>query len=225
MSAFVEHAFKRGFILDEATLLKLHELIQARLGESPTTIPLSFTVYRGDSYSYETQSVEDVVNEENEDWRAITRLDLVAVLQDVEFKLTFSVSDNSPTLRIIGDDRDQVFLLFSDVRDYVTNEVLAGVLPDRDIFKIVALMGMTIPLVAALVWFGVVTSSSSFDSDTAAKVLSGNDLQSKIDLLIRDRMGRDFRITPLILLLGIGLLAPVLGSAGVILKSRPIRSR
>ena len=46
---------------------------------------------RGDSYAYETNSVEDVIGEDNEDWRAITRLELIASQKgDFDFKLNFS---------------------------------------------------------------------------------------------------------------------------------------
>ena len=134
MSAFVEHSFDRGFLLDEPKLRKLHELVAARLSKLQTPIPVRFKVYRGDSDSYETEAVQDVINEDNEDWRAITRLDVTAIVTDVlDFELSFS--GKRPSLRIVGDDRDAVFLLFSDVREYMTNEVLAGRGTDRDTWR------------------------------------------------------------------------------------------
>jgi len=128
--AFVEHSFRGGFLLDETRLRKLKDIIEnreTRVSDSK----IIYQVYRGDSYSYETESVDDVVNEDNEDWRRITRLDLRIALPDPEdddhqgalhFRLSFSYKEGCE-LRISADDRDRVFLLFSDLRDYIQNEV------------------------------------------------------------------------------------------------------
>ena len=87
MGAFVEEKFKGGFILDEGKLRKTTDLIEKRSGDSPVT----FKVYRGDSYSYETSDIDDVVNEDNEDWRAITKLEqIVKKDKELDFKLAFS---------------------------------------------------------------------------------------------------------------------------------------
>jgi hypothetical protein len=122
MAAFVEHSFPHGFLLDEERLRKLKDLIENRLAKMPTHPQLVYKVYRGDSYSYTTTSVEDVAKEDNEDWRRITRLELsVDSKNDLVFLLSFSAKGCD--LRITGADRDNVFLVFSDVRDYVHNEV------------------------------------------------------------------------------------------------------
>jgi hypothetical protein len=92
--AFVEHAFRGGFLLDETRLRKLKDIIESRETRGSDSKML-YRVYRGDSYSYETASVDDVVNE---DWRRITRLDLRisrpepegAKKDDFCFLLTFS---------------------------------------------------------------------------------------------------------------------------------------
>lgn len=63
-----------------------------------------------------------MTREDNEDWRRITRLDITAEEKDtLDLKLTFDVKGTR--LTIIGDDRDEGFLLFSDIRDYIQTEV------------------------------------------------------------------------------------------------------
>ena len=114
MAAYVEHRFKRGFLLDEEKLRKLVNLITQRLGKSEPPIPYKLRVFRADPYSYETSNVEDIVNEDHADWRRITRLQIEASRQkDFEFELTFS--DEGTSLNLDGDDRDQVYLLLSDL--------------------------------------------------------------------------------------------------------------
>src|SRR5687767_6503838 len=115
MAAYVEHKFTRGFLLDEERLRRLRDIIAKRTEHA--NLPLTFKVYRGDSYSYETDSLDDVAREDNEDWRKITRLDvLINGKDELSFELTFS--KDGAFLKIVGADRDKVFLLFSDIRDY-----------------------------------------------------------------------------------------------------------
>ncbi len=125
MAAYVEHTFKRGFLLDEERLRKLNSIIQERLAKHDPPLSHTFRIYRADSYSYETQKVDDVTREDNADWQHITRLQIKTEQKDVfEFKLSFS--EDGTFLKMVGNDRDDVFLLFSDLREYMENEINTG---------------------------------------------------------------------------------------------------
>lgn len=210
MGAYVEHDFERGFMLDEERLRKIHDLIERRISKYPTPLSLRYKVFRGDSLSYETGSVQDVANEDNEDWRAITRLELFATEKDIfDFKLSFS--KKGVIVEIRGNDRDAVFLLFSDLREYIRNEILAGRLLARDTARTVSL-SLSLLMMMGLLYY--VTRTMRCDPHLVSKALSSNDLAEKLNLLIQESTAA----TPgsrAIIWFAVLMLVPLLGSGAV----------
>jgi hypothetical protein len=143
---------------------------------------------RGDSYAYETNSVEDVIGEDNENWRAITRLELIASQKgDFDFKLNFS--KKGVTVEIVGDDRDAVFLLCSDLREYIRNEVLAGHLLSRNT---ALTMGLFFVLSLLMAFFYNLSLSTQPAPDLVAKALAADNLAEKLNFLIEERIQKNF---------------------------------
>jgi hypothetical protein len=209
MGAYVEHGFERGFILDEERLRKIHDLIENRISKYPTPLSLRYIVFRGDSFSYQTSSVDDVVNEDNEDWRAITMLELFASEEEgFTFRLTFS--KRGVFVRITGDDRDDVFLLFSDLREYIRNEVLSGWRIDRLTARLLGLIFTILVLLGALYFYTRVT----YDPHLFSEALSTNDLAKKLNFLIQES-ARSYTGGRSILVLTGVLLVALLGGEGL----------
>lgn len=180
MGAYVDHKFDRGFILDEERLRKLHELITSRLAKFERPLSPSYKVFRGDSYSYETDSVEDVAKEDNEDWRAIAKLEIVARDLDVfDFKLSFS--SKGPIIEISGDDRDFVFLLFSDLKAYIQDQILVGRVLSKDTARAIGMLIMLVALPGVL--FSALGRARSDPAFTRA-ALESSDLADKLNYLI-----------------------------------------
>ncbi len=179
MGAYVEEKLKGGFILDEGKLRKISDLIERRINGAS----LLYKVYRGDSYSYETSEIDDVVNEDNEDWRAITKLQLL-VKQDEQLDFKFTFSDGA-SVYITGNDRDSVFLIYSDLREYMKNEVLTKP-PLSD--KSARILGMLL-LVAVMSVFMYTILSAIADKDPSLMkaALDSQDVNQKLDFLIKDR--------------------------------------
>lgn len=122
MGAHVEHKFPNKFLLNEERLRKIKSVIETRLGTIGIKKNLSYKVYRGDTSYYETQTVEDVIKEDNEDWRKITRLELLISEGDaMVFALSFS--EDGVILKIEGTNRDNIFLMYSDLKTYIENDV------------------------------------------------------------------------------------------------------
>jgi multisubunit Na+/H+ antiporter MnhB subunit len=180
MSAVVEHSFTGGFLLDEERLRKIRDILHTRLGKAGSHVKPAYRVYRGDSFSYVTDAVEDVAKDENEDWRRITRLD-IKVEDESLLKLFLLFSSAGCELRIVGDDRDEVFLLFSDLRDYIGNEVV-----NRErIFSpgirtvMVVLVMLTTTVLAA--WM---LSRFRTDPQVVGKAMASSDVGEKLNYLI-----------------------------------------
>lgn len=186
MNAYVNHEFQRGFVLDEIRVRKLHELVSSRINKLDTPPELLLKVFRGDSFVYETAIVDDVVKEDNDDWRAVTRLDFIAEKEnELAFRLSFS--SRRIFINIAGDDRDSVFLLFSDVREYLQSSVLSRITVSREATR---LFSMFLMLAAMIGLFWSMLSSLAPDAATATKALAANDLGAKLNYLIEERAGR-----------------------------------
>jgi multisubunit Na+/H+ antiporter MnhB subunit len=192
MAAFVEHSFKRGFLLDEARLRKLKDVIENREVKNRPDSKIVYRVYRGDSYAYDTEAVDDVVNEDNEDWRRVTRLDIKIAHPDKKndeevgfaFRLSFSGSDGCE-LRIAGDDRDRVFLLFSELREYVQHEVAVARRIGEDMSRFLPLILSALMFTATTVLFMYI--AERFDPVVSKQALDSSDIATKLNFLIEHR--------------------------------------
>ncbi|SRR5258708_7280942 len=191
MAAFVELSFEKGFLLDEERLRKLREIIEKR--SNPAT--LSYRVFRGDSYSYVTNQIDDVIKEDNEDWKRITRLDL-SVRNPERLDFLVSFTKKGCELRITGSERDEVFLLFTDLRDYIQHEV-ANVRksPSSSTMRVFSIILLVLTM-STILWR--IGSSEKHDPVAVKQALSAQDLRTKLDFLIQDLGNRDMpRMLPL----------------------------
>jgi hypothetical protein len=189
--AFVEHSFRGGFLLDETRLRKLKDIIESRETRRSDS-KLLYRISRGDSYSYETESVDDVVNEDNEDWRRITRLDLKisypephhAKEDDLRFILSFSDKDGCE-LHIAAEDRDRVLLLFSDLRDYIQHEITVTRTIDPENSRF---LGMFISLgIITILALTVLYLIVQVEPETLKQALKNPDISAKLNFLIEQR--------------------------------------
>lgn len=207
MGAYVEEKFKGGFLLDEGKLRKIVDLIEHRNGDES----IVFKVFRGDSYSYETQSLEDVINEDNDDWRSITKLQIsLAEEHPLEFHLTFS--DEGLSIFITGENRDSVFLIYSDLREYFNNDVLKKPPMSEKTGGLVAMILMLSSM--AIVFFFSFSDQMNKDPSVVRAVLDSNDLHEKINYLISDREEKNGEFPYLYIL--VILAAPVILMTGAV---------
>jgi len=206
--------------LDEERLRKLVHIVLERLptDQSPAE-RLEFKVFRGDAYSYTTSSVEDVLKEDNADWRKITRLDLRSASEKpVMFSLRFDKAGTS--LEIDGDDRDVVFVLFSDVREYLREEVNRAVSIPRNATRLLFML-VTILAMVWLLWWMYSRLGTFTDTAAAIAALRTVDVAAKLDYLILRTVreaGMRPPIAPLALML-FGMLAGVGDLPGAIVRT------
>ncbi len=188
MGAYVDHSFPRGFILDEERVRRIKDTLESRLSKRPNPISPTYKVYRGDGYSYTTQLIDDVTREDNEDWRRITRLDVTADEKDkLELKLTFGAK--GVDLNIIGDDRDEVYLLFSDLRDYIQNEVAVVRAVPEGFGALVTVIAITL---LVLIFLGPLAYQSRGRSPEEYKsLLRSADTIPKLNFLIESARRQD----------------------------------
>ena len=190
MSAYVEHKFKKGFILNEENLRKMHELILKRFNEIDDTLKPEYEIQRKDSYCYLTNDVKDIVNEDNSVYNKIQNITILGKKDDeFYFELTFSQSDGTKLL-IKGENRDLVFLLLSDLRTYMNNDVNKRFVIDRssirNIFFCIEMLILIVPLISLL---NLAKKTSGIISYEIA--IKSNDLQEKLNYLINQNHIKD----------------------------------
>lgn len=193
MRAFVEHQFSKGFILDEERIRKLNEILIKRGEEFSPDVSPTYEVIRADSIKYETKDVQEIINETNAEYQKINELRVVMGEQkDFDLNLIFN-DDGKTDLTISGSDRDRVFLLFSDLREYIDNEVCTIRLWIENIgsnsfFMILSLIYIFIP---SLLLIAIRKYGSS--PEIVESVLMSNSVSEKVNYLI-ERDIRLFRI-------------------------------
>ena len=198
MAAFVEHSFERGFVLDEERVRKIASLVAQRLDPNNAGGKFEYVVYRGDAFSYVTADVADVVAEDNTSWKRITRLDIRSTdVSNVKLKLTCSHAAGV-TLEIEGQDRDAVFVLYSDLRSYIEEDVTTAVrMPE-----VLRPLGLLLFLSFAL-WImwraNFVEANRRASPAELVATLRSADIPSKLNFLIRRSEGsrQDLPIWPM----------------------------
>ena len=183
MSAYVEHVFSKGFLLDEEKLRKIVNIIEQRLLRTESQIPHSFKIFRADSYSYETKNLEDIIHEDNTNWKRIEKIEITANKGDgFNFRLVFSGEGTS--ICISGSNRDQVYLLFSDLREYLKNEVnICMVIPKELDSFIYTFFPMLMFL--ALIFLIYKIDSSLPTMEEIRKTTNSSELHEKLNFLIK----------------------------------------
>lgn len=181
MGAHVKYKFKKGFLLDEEKLRKIHDIISKRLvGE------IKYDIYREDSYSFETTKIEDVVSQEN---LIGSRINELRIKSDIKSNLDLLLyfDDSGVGLTINGKDRDDVFLLNSELKEYISNEVCNQKILGSNFGSYIFGLGF-------IIFFGsffyalshaIVASSSNISDDVIKNVLESNNTNEKLDLLIQ----------------------------------------
>ena len=180
MSAYVEHEFEKGFILDEERIRKINDLLGKRLPEDQGYPKPTYKVYRADSFTYTTLNVQDIIEEENTEWQKIERITVsVKAEKRLELELDFDVGHTALTIE--GEDRDLVFLLFSDLRQYLSSVVnIYRRLSPRTIRSSIAVSSFLLLLLG----FAVLVLTPSIPEEAVRLAIGSQDITEKLDFLI-----------------------------------------
>jgi hypothetical protein len=184
MAAYVQHEFRRGFVLREENLRRINEIIRKRANFDSESRKLEIHVKRVDAFSYKASTIDEVLSEENSDADMIKSITFECVDKESDYfiNLDFDASDGV-YLRLVGPDRDEVFLLFSDLKAYVEAEVAKAWKYDIPTIK------AAIVVLSMFMLFGGVmyTIAASVDSDALKKAILSNDVNEKLNYVLTQR--------------------------------------
>lgn len=190
MNAHLESNFKKGFFLTEEALIKLDDIIRKRLRAVDAEASLKFKVFRADGMLVEFDNPSAVAAEENSNRNAIRRVEILSSGMFYELSLTFDYKDNTD-LAIEANDRDLAYLLASDIKDYISSEVLRfrsfsfdDALSSRIVFPLLMLPFLLISI----------SAMDSPSPEAVSSVLASNDVHEKLDFIINNRANQ--RVEP-----------------------------
>lgn len=121
MGAHVDHEFDKCFELDETRIRKIYSIFKERVPKAEVD-NIYFSIQRGDSSSYQTNNIEDLLSEDNDSTNNLIKVDYIFLSETLSVRVSFSKKDGC-ALDATGEIRDDVFLITSDLKDYIGKEV------------------------------------------------------------------------------------------------------
>gem|GEM_PF-3052654 len=219
MGAFLEADYAKGFFLSEENLIKIDDVIRTRVREVLVDPPIIYKIYRKDNFFVDYNSVADVLREENSNRNLIQTLVIRIDTEEVNLTVTFNKKEDSQ-LFLEADDRDLVFLLGSDLKEYLKSEVFVTWRLGLNEPHYLAMAGMVMVLAGFVLATPAITSLFKSNAGNTARdlALKSNNLGDKLNYLIDNR----FPLGPKLELTWIYILIPI---AAVLVVSILVHSK
>jgi hypothetical protein len=187
LPANISDTFVKGFVLDEERLRKIHELLTIRLAQTPQPCKPVYKVDRADNFTYTSEDLEAVIGEENAERMQIANISVSAKVPDfLELQLYFG--KDGIKLNIEGEDRDTVFLLFSDLKQYLNAEV--DVTPNLQSPEARYWVIFGVILFFSLILTIGTTKTPTISSEKVSQLLESQDVIEKLNFLIQQQISQ-----------------------------------
>lgn len=183
MGAHVRFRFEKGFLLDEEKLRKIQDIISKRVvGE------VKYSVFREDSFSFETTKIEDIIGQEN---LKGSRINEIQIKSKGDLFLVLDFDERGVLLDLNGETRDNVFLLSSDLKEYISNEVCTQKIASESYTGHLIIIGFVFIMGAIFYSLAISSQSSpSLSEDIVKRALESNNTNEKINILIQEQASK-----------------------------------
>lgn len=121
MSAKVSKKFNKKFEINEEGLRRIHSDIRKRVPTDKQK-DITFEIFREDSLVYRTTELDRVLSENNDSTQKIKSITIEYADESLYIELVFHDEDGAE-LSVKGEDRDTVFLISSELGEYIQKEV------------------------------------------------------------------------------------------------------
>ncbi|HCC5798362.1 TPA: hypothetical protein M5846_004888, partial [Citrobacter freundii] len=148
MAANVEFDFPNYFEVDEEKLRRIHSILKNRLPEEHKD-SINFIIKRSDNFIYQTESINDIIKEPNDSTSKIDSVKIYHESEDLNVGISLS-NKNGASINVLGENRDDVFLLSSELKEYISKEV-------ANIKGMKWLQAKNILFIMVIIFFGYVT--------------------------------------------------------------------
>ncbi len=174
----VNHCFKNGFILGEEHLQILSSKIKERYAEEE----LIYRITKNNSYIFQTLDINEIFKEENSNSNIINKLEIIIDNNDtINFNLCFEKGENT-SLKIIGTDKDKIFLLYNEIKTYIEKEITTvKIFIKKEDLVDICLGIIFLTLLAFLLFLEQFTL---FDKTKVEDILNSSNISIKLNFLI-----------------------------------------
>lgn len=199
IGAHVKYKFDKGFILDEEKLRKINDIISRRITDT-----IEYLIFREDSYSYKTTKLEDIINEDNLKWARINEIELN--VENENFDLSLKFNENGTNLQINGSNRDDVFLLFSELKEYLSNEVCTKKVTSKFISDTIPTLFLFFIVGMFFIRVLIDIRTPNIDGYLVSNLLQSNDINEKINFLIQSEAKSNNSTTDILFIIAMSVL-------------------
>ncbi|MEQ9941074.1 hypothetical protein ABRP58_03290 [Pectobacterium aroidearum] len=188
MAANVEYDFENYFELDEEKVRRIHSILKERTKLSNEG-KIKFQITRIDNFIYTTETIEDVIKETNDSTSKINNL--IIHYNTDELIVIIQFNDKSgASINVTGDDRDNVFLLSSELRDYIKKEVANHIKWLDVATKKIMIISMVMFLIYVTYLFSTI---AQYSSEQIQEIINNGSESEKLNFLInKDYVGSSF---------------------------------
>lgn len=177
----VSYCFSKGFILNEEHLQTISSMIRERYTEE-----LVYKITKSDSYIYQTSDINEIFKEENSNANLINKLVVAIDNSDIiNFQLCFEKGKPS-TLKIVGEDKDKIFLLYNEIKTYVEKEItIIKTFLAYDTLQSICSILSTFLMLGCFVFMQLMLKNSlSVGTAESEKAINSSDILVKLNYLI-----------------------------------------
>lgn len=179
IGAYANYTFDKGFILNEEKLRKIHDLVSKRISDTE----VKFTIFREDAYSFETNNIDDIINQDK--WSKIKEISIKLGKDNKNLNLLLDFNESGVNLKIDGESRDIVFILFSDLKDFISKEVCF--LKTIKTIESSMLYCVLFLFIFAIIYYIFFTNSDipKISNENITNLLESNDTNVKINFIVK----------------------------------------
>ncbi|WBU47603.1 hypothetical protein PF050_13975 [Kosakonia pseudosacchari] len=208
MAAIVEYDFPNYFEMDEEKIRRIHSILKKRIPDENHS-DILFIVKKSDNFIFHTKNINDVINDNNDSTSKITSIEINYRSTSVDINVSLTKIYGA-SINISGADRDEVFLLSSELKEYISKEV-------ANIRRFRWLKSSTILSLFMLIFLSyilyVFSTFKTVDSDALNTVLESTNTNDKLNFLIqknKELPSSTTMLTPMFSLLCLMLLSQII---------------
>ncbi|NWB42463.1 hypothetical protein HX815_19285 [Pseudomonas sp. E6002] len=214
MSAKVLKKFDRRFELNEESIRRIYSDIKKRVPEENHK-EIIFEIFREDSLIYRTSEIDRIMSEDNDSTRKIKSIKIEYTDNNLKLEISFD-SENGTQFSVSGEDRDAVYLLSSELKEYIQKEVANIPTPSAPVHKIFVFSFTIIALI--LLAYLLTKINNTENTEILKSILESNDTNEKINYLINSRDSKQNVSKPLFIM----FVLPILLSLQLLIPFRKI---
>lgn len=185
MSARVRKLFDKRFELNEEGIRRIHSDIRKRVPEDKHD-NIIFEISRDDSLIFRTSEVDRVLSENNDSTQKISSIELEYIDDSIEISILFDANEGVG-LSVVGESRDDVFLIASELKEYIQKEVAN--ITKFSFFNSRFLFLLGSASIAAAMIFGMKSVNAYTSPEDLKGILAGS-VDEKVNFLISSQETR-----------------------------------